>query len=64
MSDKDSEWYADGCSEVLMRECDHCHQHVPCMFLRDPFIAEIHPERDNPKSWWCRPCYQDYLDEI
>ena len=33
-------------------------------FLPDPFLADVWPEEDNPKRWWCDQCYDDRLDDI
>jgi uncharacterized protein with PIN domain len=32
--------------------------------LKDPYLEEINPEKDNPEVWWCDGCYQDSLYDI
>lgn len=45
--------------------CDHCgRRDVPVVFIRDPFLAEVHPEDPNEDTWWCMPCYDCRHDEV
>lgn len=37
--------------------CDHCGELRPCLHLVSAVDSEFRPDEDNPKSWWCRPCY-------
>lgn len=37
--------------------CEHCGEHRPCLFLRDPCRSEFQPDDPGEQSMWCRECY-------
>ena len=43
--------------------CNNCGK-PGTIFDTCPFLAEIHPESDNPEEFWCDDCYQESLDTI
>lgn len=49
---------------VIEGECERCHRKTLVQLNDDPFIAEIFPEDDNPKSYWCKPCWEARADDI
>lgn len=44
--------------------CDHCGRVCPCVEGPDPFVAEVHPETPNPRTWWCRACWRKRADDV
>ncbi len=46
----------------------HCNQcgsgASPVSLRRDPFTAEVSPEDDNPKSYWCENCWDLRKDDV
>lgn len=49
----------------MRKRCDHCGKLKEGVYKTiDPFIAEIHPESDNPETYWCEECHKIACDEI
>ncbi len=51
-------------ADVIRGECDSCGETRLVVKCRDPFLAEIYPESDNPERWMCLLCYEARADEI
>ncbi len=51
-------------NDVVIIKCDNCGSERRCRKQQDPYDAEIHPEKPNPETWWCEPCYQNQCDDI
>lgn len=51
-------------SEAVEATCNSCGGTRLCLYVPDPYIAELSPE-DNPESeWWCGSCYSHRHDEV
>lgn len=45
--------------------CDKCEgEDVPVRYTENPFIAEVYPEDDNPKSNWCEDCWDTVKADV
>lgn len=64
MTDADEyDWSEDG-DGVYVGECPQCHRTCPLRDLPDPYIAEIHPENDNPPGPVCGSCYHERAMDV
>jgi len=43
--------------------CENCGK-PGTIYETNPYLAEIHPESDNPEVFWCDFCYQESLYAI
>jgi len=45
-------------------ECQQCGEVKVCCWVEDPFIAEVYPDDENEREWWCDDCYASRLAEV
>ena len=45
-------------------ECCSCGKRKACEWRKNPFVAEVWPEDENPEQWWCEDCWQERKDDI
>ena len=59
------EQWDDDDTDVLVCECERCHEVRPCRAVVDPFVAEgIWEEGPRHPQRWCRPCYESRQDDV
>jgi hypothetical protein len=56
-SDCSSDDWDSSDDDVIDTECDHCGEMKRCCLTNDPYMREIHPEEENPESYWCYQCW-------
>jgi hypothetical protein len=50
--------------DTSMVVCEQCGCLRECECVPDPYMEEIHPEKENPPTWWCKDCYHSACMEI
>jgi hypothetical protein len=56
-SDCSSDDWDSSDDEVIDTECDQCGEVKRCCLTDDPYMSEVHPEEENPESYWCYQCW-------
>ena len=55
--------YISECEIIEDSRCENCGK-PGTIYSYNPFLAEIHPETDNPEVFWCDDCHQESLNTI
>ena len=67
------EWELIAKSETYPKDIDQdalknhkCHGcgKIATIYSNSPYLAELHPEDENPEMWWCEDCLQENADNI